>query len=167
MKAGLPPGWSFRCRISRPSMRQMWLFLTVLRNPRSSPFGTALMRQPLGGCSNRAVRLPVRQTEPYSTQFGSWLTPEYSIYRFHHTRIARMMKVCKSSRTKMATLGYPSPATIREARKQLGITQSAAAEMVHSTCRVWQQWESGDRKMHPAFWELFKIKSMFNARISK
>ncbi len=39
--------------------------------------------------------------------------------------------------------------------------------MVHSTCRVWQQWEAGDRKMHPAFWELFRIKAVLNARMSK
>jgi hypothetical protein len=25
--------------------------------------------------------------------------------------------------------------------------------------RAWQQWESGDRQMHPAFFELFLIKS--------
>jgi len=64
----------------------------------------------------------------------------------------------------MAATGHPNPSEIREARKMLGITQAEAAKMVHSTCRVWQQWEAGDRKMHPAFWELFRIKSMFNAR---
>ena len=26
------------------------------------------------------------------------------------------------------------------------------------TLRGWQQWEAGDRRMHPAFWELFRIK---------
>lgn len=167
MTAELPPGWSFRCRISRPSMRQLWLIQRALGNPRSARFGTASRRQPLCVCSNRSVRLPVRQTELNSTQFDSWLTPGCSTYRFHHTRIARIVKVCQSCRIEMANSGHPSPSKIREARRLLGITQSEAAEMVHSTCRVWQQWEAGDRKMHPAFWELFQIKSMFNARISK
>lgn len=45
--------------------------------------------------------------------------------------------------------------------KGFGITaaQDWCAEQVHTTRRVWQQWESGDRGMHPAFWELFRIKS--------
>jgi DNA-binding transcriptional regulator YiaG len=52
----------------------------------------------------------------------------------------------------------PTPEAIRAARDAAGITQTAAAGLVHTTCRVWQQWEAGDRRMHPAFWELFKIK---------
>jgi DNA-binding transcriptional regulator YiaG len=53
----------------------------------------------------------------------------------------------------------PYPAEIQAARKAAGLSQTAAAAMVHTTCRTWQQWEAGDRKMHPAFWELFSIKS--------
>jgi hypothetical protein len=46
-----------------------------------------------------------------------------------------------------------------------GITaaQDYCAEQVHTTRRVWQQWESGDRRMHPAFWELARIKHSFIA----
>lgn len=42
----------------------------------------------------------------------------------------------------------------------LGITaaQDWCATQVHTTRRVWQQWEAGDRGMHPTFWELFRIK---------
>jgi DNA-binding transcriptional regulator YiaG len=39
-----------------------------------------------------------------------------------------------------------------------GLSQTAAAEMLRTTCRTWQQWEAGDRRMHPAFWELFRLK---------
>ena len=53
---------------------------------------------------------------------------------------------------------YPSPAEIRAAREAAGLTQTAAGVKVHTTCRTWQQWEAGDRRMHPAFWELFCIK---------
>ena len=44
----------------------------------------------------------------------------------------------------------------------IGITaaQDLCAEQVHTTRRVWQQWEVGARRMHPAFWELFCIKSV-------
>ena len=53
----------------------------------------------------------------------------------------------------------PSPEQIRAARELAGLTQTAAACLLHSTCRVWQQWEAGDRRMHPAFWELFRLKA--------
>ena len=58
----------------------------------------------------------------------------------------------------------PTPAQIRAARQEAGLTQTQAAAMVHTTCRVWQQWEAGDRKMHPAFWELWCIKVGANMR---
>jgi len=47
-----------------------------------------------------------------------------------------------------------------QAREHLGITaaQDRCAEMLHTSRRAWQQWEHGDRKMHPAFWELIRIK---------
>jgi len=52
----------------------------------------------------------------------------------------------------------PAPVDIIVARKAAGMTQTAAASIVYSSCRSWQQWEAGDRRMHPAVWELFKIK---------
>lgn len=52
----------------------------------------------------------------------------------------------------------PTPDAIKKLRAHGKLTQSAAGGLVHTTCRVWQQWEAGDRRMHPAMWELFKIK---------
>jgi DNA-binding transcriptional regulator YiaG len=52
----------------------------------------------------------------------------------------------------------PYPAEIIDERHIEGLTQTEAANMIYSTCRTWQQWEAGDRRMHPAFFELFKIK---------
>lgn len=52
----------------------------------------------------------------------------------------------------------PSPEQIRAAREAAGLSQAAAGALLHSTCRVWQQWEYGARRMHPAFWELFQLK---------
>lgn len=54
---------------------------------------------------------------------------------------------------------FPSPAEILSVRKSCDLTQAEAAALVHSNLRSWQYWESGGNKMHPAFWELFCIKS--------
>lgn len=52
----------------------------------------------------------------------------------------------------------PTPVKIAKAREAAGLTQTGAAELVHSTDRAWRQWEAGDRRMHPAFFELFELK---------
>ena len=52
----------------------------------------------------------------------------------------------------------PTPTEIKQARKKVGLTQTAAAELIYKNIRTWQQWEAGDRKMDPAYWELFIIK---------
>lgn len=52
-----------------------------------------------------------------------------------------------------------NPREISCLRKSLNITQAEAAKVVHVSKRTWQQWELGQRKMHPAFWELFEIKT--------
>lgn len=52
----------------------------------------------------------------------------------------------------------PTPDEVRAAREAAALTQTEAGDMVHTTCRTWQQWEAGDRRMHPAFWELFRLK---------
>jgi putative transcriptional regulator len=52
----------------------------------------------------------------------------------------------------------PNPEEIRAAREAAGISQSAAGAIVHANLRSWQKWEAGDRRMHPAFWELFRLK---------
>lgn len=52
----------------------------------------------------------------------------------------------------------PTPADIKAARQAAGLTQTQAAELVHTKLRAWQQWEAGDRAMHAAFWELFRLK---------
>lgn len=64
----------------------------------------------------------------------------------------------------------PSPAQIKQAREQAGLTQTQAAEMIYKGLRTWQGWETaeglpGHRKMDLAFWELFRIKiTMRNER---
>ncbi len=53
---------------------------------------------------------------------------------------------------------FPPPEEVKAVRELAQLTQTEAGNLVHTTCRAWQQWEAGDRRMHPAFWELFKYK---------
>lgn len=53
----------------------------------------------------------------------------------------------------------PKPNEIVAARERVGLTQSEAAKVIHSTLRAWQRWEGAERDMHPAFFELFQIKT--------
>lgn len=52
----------------------------------------------------------------------------------------------------------PTPEEVRAAREEAGLSQTAAAAIIHCTLRGWQEWEAGNRRMHPAFWELFRLK---------
>lgn len=54
---------------------------------------------------------------------------------------------------------HPTAQEVATARTQSGLTQSEAAALVYSGLRSWQQWEAGDRKMHPSAYELFLIKT--------
>ena len=64
----------------------------------------------------------------------------------------------------MMQLTNPTPAQIREARESAGLSQTAAAELIHSSRSSWAQWEAKEgssthRAMHPSMWELFLIKT--------
>lgn len=56
-------------------------------------------------------------------------------------------------------MNNPTPTEIRQAREIAGLTQTKAAALIHCGLRAWQRWEAGDRKMHPAMWELFQTKA--------
>jgi DNA-binding transcriptional regulator YiaG len=53
----------------------------------------------------------------------------------------------------------PNPDQILGCRINSGLTQSNAAATIYCSLRTWQQWEAGDRRMHPAFFELFLKKT--------
>lgn len=48
-----------------------------------------------------------------------------------------------------------------QARLGCGITaaQDWCAETLHTSRRAFQQWETGERRMHPAFFDLLSIKA--------
>lgn len=52
----------------------------------------------------------------------------------------------------------PDRRVIRLRRKAYDLTQAEAGALVYSARRTWQDWEAGNRHMHPAIWELFEIK---------
>ena len=70
-------------------------------------------------------------------------------------------------RAMKAPTASPPPEKVKALREQIqtsdsiGITgaQDRCAAMLHTSRRAWQQWERGDRGMHPAFWELVRLKS--------
>ncbi len=53
----------------------------------------------------------------------------------------------------------PQPDEILGMRVNAGLTQSQAADVVYSVLRTWQQWEAGDRRMHPALFDYFLLKT--------
>jgi DNA-binding transcriptional regulator YiaG len=56
-----------------------------------------------------------------------------------------------------------------QAFASLGITaaQDWCAAALHTSRRAFQQWEAGDRAMHPGFWELLKIKTAHMAQSTR
>ena len=57
-------------------------------------------------------------------------------------------------------------------REKFGLTQAEAAAVVMCTPRNWQQWEAGERKMHPGLWKLFlletgKLQAVKNWEVAK
>jgi DNA (cytosine-5)-methyltransferase 1 len=43
-------------------------------------------------------------------------------------------------------------------REVAGLTQAEAGALIHGTLRAWQDYEGGQRRLHPGLWELFQIK---------
>ena len=63
------------------------------------------------------------------------------------------------TRDSLATI-TPTPAQIRAARMLACQSQEQAAELVHVTGRAWRRWESGEREISGAAWELYLIKAL-------
>ena len=63
------------------------------------------------------------------------------------------------NRSQSGPASTPTPAAIKNIRVALGLTQTDAANLIYTTCRNWQKWEQGENRMHPAFFELFLLKT--------
>jgi len=56
------------------------------------------------------------------------------------------------------TKGNTMRKEIRSTRRQYGLTQLEAADLVSVCLRTWQNWESGSTRMPKSAWQLFLIK---------
>ena len=56
-------------------------------------------------------------------------------------------------------MNNPTPEQVKQARANAGLTQKRAAAVIHKQILAWQRYESGDREMDAAYWELFLIKT--------
>ena len=63
---------------------------------------------------------------------------------------------------KRPTQPSPNPLEIKQTRRSLGLTQAQAASIISVALITWQNYEQGNRKIHPAFWELFTLKTSRN-----
>ena len=55
-------------------------------------------------------------------------------------------------------MNQPTPADVKSARLAAGLTQKQAAAVIYKDIRAWQRYESGDRHMDAALYELFLLK---------
>lgn len=53
----------------------------------------------------------------------------------------------------------PTPADVKSARAAVGLTQTQAAALIYKKLLAWQRYESGDRSMDVALYELFLLKT--------
>lgn len=60
----------------------------------------------------------------------------------------------------------PLPEQVRAARDACGLSQAAAAALIHCPLRWWREWEVGNRKMHPAFLSCSASKARHNVESS-
>ena len=56
-------------------------------------------------------------------------------------------------------MNNPTPEQIKKSRLNAGLTQAQAAAVIHKKLLAWQRYESGDRAMDAAYYELFLIKT--------
>lgn len=78
----------------------------------------------------------------------------------HRRRTQRVGEVLGRGE-QMARLTSPTPAEIAALRASYGLTQAQIAKLLHTSVRAYQQWEHGDRDMHPAFWDCLRLKLGF------
>ena len=53
----------------------------------------------------------------------------------------------------------PTPEAVRAARAAAGLTLAQASDLVFVHIQTWAKWESAQREMHAAFFELFLLKT--------
>jgi len=77
----------------------------------------------------------------------------------HSTAAPGASSASTPTRDSLATI-KPTPDQIRAARTLASHSQDEAAQLVHVTGRAWRRWESGEREISGAAWELYLIKAL-------
>ena len=100
----------------------------------------------------------------YTLTLVTALVAFFQCIRIYNSLIECIMCLYTRSRNqngkmKMMKIKNPEPDQIRAARLSAELTQESASRLVYSSLNAWSQWERGERKMHPAIWELFQIKT--------
>lgn len=62
-----------------------------------------------------------------------------------------------------STSETPSPENIRALRESAGLTQTQFGALFHGTLRAVQDYEGGQRRMHPGLFELAQLKILGKA----
>jgi hypothetical protein len=80
-----------------------------------------------------------------------------------NARLAVVANHPNRSKTNVKAGANPTPAQVRRAREDAGLTLEQAGELVYTSWRTFQNWEADvdsaeHRRMHGATWELFQIK---------
>jgi hypothetical protein len=63
------------------------------------------------------------------------------------------------NRSKSSPARNPTKEELKESRHLAGLSQEAAADVVYYSTIAWKKCEAGDRRMHPATFELFRLKT--------
>lgn len=53
----------------------------------------------------------------------------------------------------------PTAEMVRQAREQLGLSETEAAAVVFRRASAWLEWEAGTRWMGPGDWVLFRVRT--------
>lgn len=61
------------------------------------------------------------------------------------------------NRSNLTRWPSPTPEQWLDLRQQYGLTQAQAGELVCTPLRTVQAWESGERRIPPMAWRLFRI----------
>jgi putative transcriptional regulator len=59
----------------------------------------------------------------------------------------------------MLPMTKPTPEAVLQARKEAGMTQELAGQVLGTHNRQWRLYEAGDRAMSAPLWELFLLKT--------
>jgi DNA-binding transcriptional regulator YiaG len=77
----------------------------------------------------------------------------------HDAKLADVANHPNRSKRSPSSGRNPTPAEILAARTTAELTQTEAAAKIGGTLRAWQDYEGGQRRMHPGLFELFLIKT--------